>query len=62
MPRPVEPEVVLLPTAEDNAKAAKLRYEGRLRMLDAAGLDEFELKAAKERAKQQYLREIDEVV
>lgn len=54
-PPPPAPE----PTAEERLAAAKRRYEARLRLLAAAGLDEIELTAAREREKQKFLRELD---
>ncbi len=50
------------PTREELMAAAKQRYESRLHALSAADLDELELRTAKEKAKQQYLREIDGVI
>lgn len=50
------------PTREERLKSAQERYEGTLKLLANAGLDDTELKAAQERAKQQYLREIDQVM
>ena len=50
------------PTREELLAAAKQRYEASLQMLSSAGLDEIELKAAQEKAKQQYLRDLDGVL
>ncbi len=50
------------PTREERLAAAKQRYETSLHLLASAGLDEIERKAAQERAKQQYLRDIDGVM
>ncbi len=50
------------PTREERLAAAKQRYESSLQMLASAGLDEIEFKAAQEKAKQQYLRDLDGVL
>lgn len=50
------------PTKQDLLAQAKARYETTLRMLETAGLDEAERAAARLRAKQQYLRELDETL
>lgn len=50
------------PTREERMESAKQRFEKTMRTLTAAGLDEIEMKAAHERAKQQYLRDIDEAL
>lgn len=44
---------------ESATASARRKYEERLRLLESAGLDAMELAAAREQAKQQYLREID---
>jgi flagellar biosynthesis/type III secretory pathway M-ring protein FliF/YscJ len=49
-------------TREERAKAARERYEERLRMADHAALDDVERQAAREEAKRKYLREIDEAM
>lgn len=49
-------------TREDRALAAKRRYEETLRLLEGANLDELEQKAARDQAKQKYLRDIDGLV
>lgn len=54
LPPPTPP-----PTREELMADAKARYESTVRMLESAGLNEMELEAAKEKAKQQMLREID---
>jgi hypothetical protein len=51
-----------LPTQEQQEAAVQKRYQDRLRLIDAAGLSEIERQAAYERAKQQYLRELDELL
>ena len=51
-----------LPTTQEILTQAKDRYDARLRMLQTAGLDDIELNAARTRAKQQYLQEIDHVM
>lgn len=50
------------PTREERLAAAKQRYDSTLGVLSSAGLDDIELTAAKEKAKQQYLRELDEAL
>ena len=50
------------PTSEQQSAAALQRYERTLRLLAKAKLDELELSAARERAKQQYLRDLDRVM
>ncbi len=50
------------PNREELVAAAKQRHESILRTLESAGLDETELRAAREKAKQQYLRELDEAM
>lgn len=50
------------PTRQERVAAAQQRFEATLRMLSTAGLDDTELQAARERAKQQYLRELDEAI
>lgn len=50
------------PTREDRMAAAKARYDAALGMLAKASLNDTELHAARERVKQQYLRELDEVI
>ncbi len=40
-------------------RAVRAAYHAKLRMLNAAGLDPVELDAARRRAKQQYLSELD---
>jgi len=49
-------------TTVERAQAARGHYEERLRLLEAAGLDEAELNAARQAAKQNYLRELNEVM
>jgi len=51
-----------LPTREQQEAAVRKRYEDRLRLLDAAQLSDVERQAAYERAKQQYLRELDDLL
>lgn len=50
------------PTPKELAAAARDRYEMTLRMLSNAGLDEIELRAARAKAKQKYLRDLDEAM
>ena len=50
------------PTTAERASAAQQRYDERLRVLATAKLDDLELKAAREHAKQQYLKDLDEVM
>jgi hypothetical protein len=60
-----EPEPLLLPpppTREERMASAKERFENALHMLSESGLDETELKAAQEKAKQQYLRDVDGII
>lgn len=47
------------PTRQERIAEAKREYENTLRTLEEAGLDAIELNAARERAKQKYLRELD---
>jgi hypothetical protein len=49
-------------TREEREVAIRKRYEDRLRLLDAARLSDIERQAAEERAKQQYLRDLDELL
>lgn len=49
-------------TGEEKAAAAKQKYEAKLAMLDAAGLDPTERYSAGEKAKQDYLRELNEAM
>lgn len=51
-----------LPTDEQKAASALSRYVATLRWLARAGLEAQELEAAKKKAKQQYLRDIDELM
>lgn len=50
------------PPPEERAHAALQRYKAKLQFLARANLDETERQAAQDRAKQQYLRELDEVM
>ena len=50
------------PTPEERADAALRRYQARLQLLAKANLDGTERQAAQDRAKQQYLRELDQVM
>jgi len=50
------------PTQEELAEAARQRYERKLRSIEAAGFDAIELKAAKTKARQEYLRELDGIL
>lgn len=50
------------PTREERLASAQQRYDATLRMLASAGLDDTELQSARERAKQKYLREVDEIM
>jgi hypothetical protein len=50
------------PTREELEAAVRKKYEDRLRLLDAAKLADAERQAAYERAKQQYLRDLDELL
>lgn len=50
------------PTQEERIAAAKRRYDARVSALENAGLDEMEVGAAREHAKQQYLRDLDEAL
>lgn len=56
-PPPIPP-----PTAAERASTAQQRYEERLRVLATAKLDDTELKAAQDRAKQLYLKDLNEVM
>ena len=47
------------PSRDEVLAAARERYESTLRMLETAGLDEVELTAARARAKQKLLRQLD---
>jgi hypothetical protein len=57
MPPPPPP-----PTRESLAAAARERLSATLRFLEAANLDALELQAARQRAKQQYLRELERLM
>src|SRR5262249_19803954 len=62
VPPPEEPPPSPPPPSKEQLKEeAKQRYETRLQLLETAGLDEIELKAARDAAKQAYLRELDKV-
>ena len=50
------------PTREERLATAQQTYETKLRVLAAAGLDDIELRTAQEKAKQQYVRELDEAM
>ncbi len=50
------------PTTEERVAVAKQQYERTLALLATAKLDEVELKAAQDHAKQLYLRAINEVM
>jgi|ERR1051326_705910 hypothetical protein len=50
------------PTRQELMAAAKKRFDETLAMLPTAGLDEVELKAAQDKAKQQFLRELAEAM
>lgn len=50
------------PTPEERADAALRRYQARLQLLTKANLDETERQAARDRAKQHYLRDLDGVM
>jgi hypothetical protein len=50
------------PTREELLASAKERYESTVRLLASAALDATERQAAEERAKQQYLREIEKAM
>ena len=50
------------PTREELLKAAKERHDATLKLLESAALDDIELCAAQAKAKQQYLRELDEAM
>lgn len=50
------------PTREELERQARKRYESTLRALEAAALDEMELQAARAKAKQLYLRELDRLM
>ena len=50
------------PTREALAAAARERLEATLRFLETANLDAMELQAARLRAKQQYLRELERLM
>ncbi len=60
--QPRTPRQCGAPTREERLATAQQTYEKKLRVLSAAGLDDIELKTAHEKAKQQYLRELDEVM
>lgn len=49
-------------TAQERLAQAKQCYDERLRTLEMAGLDDTELHAARARAKQQYLHDIEQVM
>lgn len=61
-PKPAPPPPAPPPTREELLKAANERYEAALRLLENANLDSTELRAAQEKAKQQYLRDLDEAM
>jgi hypothetical protein len=50
------------PTRQEKAQAVRQRYEETLRLLEGADLDDLERKAARDQAKQKYLRELDGLV
>lgn len=50
------------PTPEARGTEALKRYEAKLQVIAHANLDDTERQAAQDRAKQQYLRELDEVM
>ncbi|HYV34595.1 MAG TPA: hypothetical protein VE988_02760, partial [Gemmataceae bacterium] len=50
------------PTREESLAAARDRHDRTVQLLESANLDEAELRAARNRAKQQYLREIDSLL
>ena len=50
------------PSRKCLAGRAKQRYQSALGLIDRSGLGEFELVAAREAAKQQYLRELAEAL
>jgi hypothetical protein len=57
-----DPKPVRYPTTAELAAMAKAKYEATLRMIAQAKLDEAEREAAKLKAKQRYLRDLDEVM
>ena len=62
---PVEPFICTNSPATlsvERVAEAKRQYENTLAMLANGGLDDVELNAAGDRAKQQYLRELDDVM
>jgi hypothetical protein len=61
-PEPAPPAPAPAPTREEVVQAAKQRYEDTLRLLENANLDSTEQRAAQEKAKQQYLRDLDEAM
>jgi len=61
-PIPPPPPPPPPPTAEERAAAARRRYEHKLRIIDASPLDDAEKRAAREKAKQELLRELDGVL
>jgi hypothetical protein len=62
-PEPSEaPPTAPPPTREEIAATALTAYEARLKVVENANLDEAELHAAKLKAKQQYLKELDQAI
>ncbi len=59
---PINPPKPPPPTREELATAALARYEEKLALIDKAKLDDFERNTAKERAKQCYMNELNEVI
>lgn len=49
------------PTRDERAAGAKAHYERTVRMIEAAGLDAIEDRAARDEAKRLYLRELDSI-
>ncbi len=52
----------LPPTFEELLAGAQQRYQSNVRVLSSAGLSGIELKSAQEKAKQNYLRELDQLL
>jgi hypothetical protein len=58
-PKPEKPKP---PTRAERIALAKAKHETAVAMLEDSGLSDTELRAGKEKAKQEYLRELDQVL
>lgn len=56
------PEPPRPPTEDERIADAKRQYEARLRTLETAGLNDVELSAARQYAKEKYLRELENIL